>query len=141
MVDITVVSDDEIMQHRRVALLELIQKHIRQRDLLAVVERIAALLVNGSANDSQLTALFNYLLRSGDAPRFHEFLQAAAERSPQHKEKLMTIAERLRQEGQQEGKRQEALRIARTMLEQGMEPDWVRVITGLSMDELHALCD
>lgn len=141
LVDITVVSDDEIMQHRRVALLELIQKHIRQRDLLAVVERIAALLVNGSANDSQLTALFNYLLRSGDAPRFHEFLQAAAERSPQHKEKLMTIAERLRQEGQQEGKRQEALRIARTMLEQGMEPDWVRVITGLSMDELHALCD
>jgi predicted transposase YdaD len=32
---ILVVPDDDIMQHRRVALLELIQKHIRQRDLPA----------------------------------------------------------------------------------------------------------
>ncbi|MDI5754356.1 Rpn family recombination-promoting nuclease/putative transposase, partial [Salmonella enterica subsp. enterica serovar Montevideo] len=39
LVDITVVSDDDIMQHRRIALLELIQKHIRQRDLLGPVER------------------------------------------------------------------------------------------------------
>ncbi len=29
LVDITIVPDDEIMQHRRIALLELIQKHIR----------------------------------------------------------------------------------------------------------------
>lgn len=40
LVDITVVPDDEIMQHRRVALLELIQKHIRQRDLFGLVERL-----------------------------------------------------------------------------------------------------
>ncbi len=37
LVDITVVPDDEIMQHRKMALLELIQKHIRQRDLLGLV--------------------------------------------------------------------------------------------------------
>ncbi|MBR7309694.1 hypothetical protein G3W15_27190, partial [Klebsiella pneumoniae] len=49
LVDITVVSDDDIMQHRRIALLELIQKHIRQRDLLGLVERIASLLVTGCA--------------------------------------------------------------------------------------------
>ncbi|EOB2257137.1 Rpn family recombination-promoting nuclease/putative transposase [Escherichia coli] len=36
LVDITVVPDDEIVQHRRVALLELIQKHIRQRDLMGL---------------------------------------------------------------------------------------------------------
>lgn len=33
LIDVTVMPDDEIMQHRRMALLELIQKHIRQRDL------------------------------------------------------------------------------------------------------------
>lgn len=38
LVDITVIPDDEIVQHRRMALLELIQKHIRQRDLMGLVE-------------------------------------------------------------------------------------------------------
>ncbi|MDU1435913.1 MAG: Rpn family recombination-promoting nuclease/putative transposase, partial [Citrobacter freundii] len=38
LVDITVVSDDEIMQHRRMALLELVQKHIRERDLMVLVD-------------------------------------------------------------------------------------------------------
>ena len=51
LVDITVVPDDEIMQHRKMALLELIQKHIRQRDLLGLVDQIVSLLVTGNTND------------------------------------------------------------------------------------------
>jgi uncharacterized protein YdbL (DUF1318 family) len=35
--------DDEIVQHRRVALLELMQKHIRQRDLSDITESLAKL--------------------------------------------------------------------------------------------------
>ncbi len=54
LVDITVVPDNEIMQHRRIAMLELVQKHIRQRDLMGLVERLAVLLITGNANDSQL---------------------------------------------------------------------------------------
>ena len=144
LVDITVVPDDEIMQHRRVALLELVQKHIRQRDLFALVDQIAQLLVTGCATDSQMKALFNYLLRSGDAVRFHEFLQATVERAPEQKDKIMTIADRLREEGHwegvqqglQQGIRQEALRIAQTMLENGIDSAMVQLITGLSADEL-----
>ncbi|BBR56700.1 MULTISPECIES: Rpn family recombination-promoting nuclease/putative transposase [unclassified Klebsiella] len=143
MVDITVVPDDEIMQHRRVALLELVQKHIRQRDLFALVDQIAQLLVTGCATDSQMKALFNYLLRSGDAVRFHEFLQATVECAPEQKDKIMTIADRLREEGHwegvQQGVRQEALRIAQTMLENGIDSAMVQLITGLSADELAAL--
>ncbi|EPB2367510.1 recombination-promoting nuclease RpnB, partial [Escherichia coli] len=67
LVDITVVPDDEIMQHRKMALLELIQKHIRQRDLLGLVDQIVSLLVTGNTNDRQLKALFNYELQTGDA--------------------------------------------------------------------------
>lgn len=97
---------------------------------------MALLLVTGCANDSQMEALFNYLLRSGDAVRFHEFLQAAVARLPEQKEKMMTIAERLREEG----KREEAQRIARTMLENGIDSALVQLITGLSADELASLC-
>lgn len=158
LVDITVVPDDEIMQHRRMALLELIQKHIRKRDLLGLVEKLAILLVKGHANDNQLKALFNYLIQAGDSARFSEFLQVVAERLPQHKERLMTIAERLRQEGHlhglqeghmkgleeglqtglQQGKREEALRIAATMLADGIDPLTICRITSLTADDLAA---
>ena len=142
LVDITVVPDDEIMAHRRIALLELMQKHIRQRDLMGLIEQLTTLLLTGCANDTQLQAMFNYILRSGDESRFNEFMQEMAQRIPQHKEKLMTIAERLRldglQEGLQRGKREAALRIAQTMLEQGIDRAMVLLVTGLTEEELAA---
>lgn len=163
LVDITVIPDDEIVQHRRMALLELIQKHIRQRDLMGLVEQIVSLLLTGLTNDSQIKTLFNYILRTGDAPRFSEFIRGVAERSPQHKEHLMTIADRLheagfqkgwlegklegKQEGKKEGKqeglikgrRDEALRIARTMLADGIDISTVQKITRLSAEDIQGL--
>lgn len=135
------------MQHRRIALLELIQKHIRQRDLMGQVEQLASLLVMGYTTDSQLKVLFNYMMQCGDASRFSQFIHEVAERSPQHKESLMTIAERLHEAGRQEGMQQglqqgqraEAQRIARTMLEDGIDRDTVLRITGLAVEEVIAL--
>jgi predicted transposase/invertase (TIGR01784 family) len=147
LVDITVIPDDEIVQHRRMALLELIQKHIRQRDLMGLVEQIVSLLLTGLTNDTQIKTLFNYILRTGDAPRFSEFIRGVAERSPQHKEQLMTIADRLheaglqkgRLEGLREGRRDEALRIARTMLADGIDISTVQKITRLSAEDIQGL--
>jgi predicted transposase/invertase (TIGR01784 family) len=59
----------------------------------------------------------------------------------------MTIAERLRLDGLQEGlqqglqevgKREAALRIAQTMLEQGIDRAMVLLVTGLTEEELAA---
>jgi len=139
-----VVSDDEIMQHRRIALLELMQKHIRDRDLMGLVDRLVALLVTRTVNDSQLQTLFNYLLQRGEASHVSEFIREIARRSPHNKEKLMTIAEKLRQEGHHnglqegwlKGTREEALRIARMMLERGIDHETVLTITGFSADDV-----
>ncbi|MFV9325515.1 Rpn family recombination-promoting nuclease/putative transposase [Citrobacter europaeus] len=152
LVDITVIPDDEIAQHQGIALLELMQKHIRDRDLMGLVDRLVSLLVTSTANDSQLQTLFNYLLRYGDASHVSAFIHEVAERSPHHKERLMTIAERLRQEGHhhglqegiqqglaqgvRKGTQEEALRIARMMLENGIDRDLIRLITGLLPDDV-----
>ncbi|EAA8387271.1 Rpn family recombination-promoting nuclease/putative transposase [Salmonella enterica] len=151
LVDITVTPDDEIMQHRRVALLELMQKHIRARDWMSMVDKLTSLLIADIANDSQLQTLFNYLVQYGDTSRASDFIREVAKRSPHHKERLMTIAERLRQEGhhnglqeglqqglqqgRQQGTREEALRIARMMQEKGIDRDAILAITGLSVEE------
>lgn len=136
LIDVTVMPDDEIMQHRRMALLELIQKHIRQRDLMGLVEQMACLLSSGYANDRQIKGLFNYILQTGDAVRFNDFIDGVAEHSPKHKENLMTIAERLRQEGFQKGIRTNALNIAKTMLDAGVSLEDVLRFTSLTVEDL-----
>lgn len=143
LVDITVTDDDKIMQHRRIALLELIQKHIRQRDLTVLVEQLVALLALGYTSDAQVKTLFNYIFQYGGAARASAFFREMAERSPKHKEELMTLAEKLHEEGKveglQEGRRAEALRIARSMLENGLDSEAVTTITGLSAEDLQTL--
>ena len=117
LIDITVVPDDEIMQHRRMALLELIQKHIRKHDLMGLVEKLAILIIKGHANDSQLKALFNGL-QEGHMKGLQEGLQ----------EGLQT--------GLQQGKREEALRIASTLQADGIDPLTIFRITGLTAEDL-----
>jgi predicted transposase/invertase (TIGR01784 family) len=145
-----VVSDDEIMQHRRMALLELVQKHIRERDLMVLVDNLVALLVKGYANDSQVETLFNYLMQSGSAPRFEAFIREVALRVPQHKERLMTIAECLRESGRRTGlleakanRRQTRRSVADSPCHagEGIDRELVLIITGLSIDELTASSD
>ncbi len=43
LVDITTIPDEEILTHRRVALLQLVQKHIRTRDMLELAVELANL--------------------------------------------------------------------------------------------------
>ncbi len=95
-------------------------------------------LVTGNTNDRQLKALFNYVLQTGDAQRFRAFIGEIAERAPQEKEKLMTIADRLREKGAMQGKHEEALRIAQEMLEKGFDYEVILTLTRLSPDDLIA---
>ncbi|MCQ7057283.1 Rpn family recombination-promoting nuclease/putative transposase [Escherichia coli] len=156
LVDITVVPDDDIMQHRRVALLELMQKHIRRRDLMGLADKVASLLTTGTTNDSQLKALFNYLLiQHGHKPRFSRFMRKLAQQVPGYKESTMNIVEKIRRAGQRkglregmqrglekglaEGRREEALRIAGSMLEDGLPRELIVRITGLSEDDVKSL--
>lgn len=156
LVDVTVISDDEIMTHRRMAILELLQKHVRQRDLAELLEQLVTLLLAGYTNNEQLTSLMNYMLQVGDTAAPENFIRELARRSPQHEEVLMTIAQKLeqkgiekgRQEGLQEGRqegrlegRQEGvfegkLEVARSMLASGLDRTMVMKMTGLSADDL-----
>lgn len=151
LIDVTVMPDDEIVQHRRVALLELMQKHIRQRDLSDITESLAAVVMLGYTSPRQLRMLFHYMLQYGNTAEPGVFLRRLARRLPQYEETLMSIAQKLKQEGRQEGReeghleglqegsRREALRIADSMLQNGLDKEMVQKITGLSADELKPL--
>ncbi|HGM5488846.1 TPA: Rpn family recombination-promoting nuclease/putative transposase [Serratia fonticola] len=144
LVDVTVIPDDEIMQHRSMAILELLQKHVRQRDLFELQERLVTLLLAGYTTKEQLISLINYMLQAGSTTKPERLIRELARRAPKHREELMTIAEYLeqkgrlegREEGREEGERGAALKIARAMLADGLDLARVIKLTGLSEDEL-----
>lgn len=103
LIDVGDIDDDEIMKHRRMALLELMLKHVQTRGLAELTEHLVTLLVAGYTSDEQLVTSMNWMLQTGDMARPEAFLQELARRSPQHEEILMTIAQRLEQKGLEKG--------------------------------------
>ncbi|CAI2058415.1 Putative transposase, YhgA-like [Serratia fonticola] len=147
LVDVTVIPDDEIMQHRRMAILELLQKHVRQRDLVELLEQLVTLLLAGYTTKEQLISLVNYMLLVGKATEPETLLRELARRAPRHEEDLMTIAEYLEQKGFEKGikqgikqgmekGRETVLEIASSMLAEGFERAMVMKLTGLSENDL-----
>ena len=124
---------------RSMAALTLVQKHIRQRDMALLQDKLASLFILGHTSGQQITVLVNYLMQAGQAQDVQKLLYGLAQRVPQHGEKLMTMAEQLRKEGIQEGKLAATQDIAKAMLERGIDSDIITEITGLSHDELQQL--
>jgi len=155
------------MQHKRIALLELVQKHIRQRDMLEFTEQLATLLSKRYTTDKQLRSLMSYMLQVGETSNLDMLIEKLTSAVPEHEETLMTIAEQLRREGEARGiqvgrregeakgiqvgrregeakgiqvGRQDALNeMARNMLINGMEVQQIIAITGLTEKELALL--
>lgn len=159
LVDVTVIADSEIARHRSMAALTLLQKHIRQRDLTGLFERLVTLMLQDSVTRKQRLALINYMIQAGEAPQAKSFIAQLAQRVPQQREELMTIAEQLKQmgreegreqglsegrhkglvEGRNEGQREATLAIARNMLARGIDLTLVQEVTGLSAADLQQI--
>ena len=147
LVDLTVMPDNQIARHRRMAMLELLQKHIRHRDLAELQVPLIALMTQGYLTEAQLNTLLRYMLQAGTTEHPGALIRTLAAQSPRHKELMMTIAEWLeekgrkqgQQEGEQEGREAATRSIAARMLARGLERQTVQELTGLSDEELAAL--
>ncbi|WP_194207886.1 Rpn family recombination-promoting nuclease/putative transposase [Superficieibacter sp. 1612_C1] len=147
LVDITTIPDDDIMQHRSMAALTLIQKHIRQRDLAQLLDKLASLLLMEHIDRQQVVALVNYMLQTSETQNATVFLRKLAQRVPRHGDELMTMAEQLEniglmkgiEKGKQAGEREATLKIARAMLENGLEDQAIVKMTGIAIEELRQL--
>ncbi len=144
LIDVTVIPDNEIMTHRRIALLELLQKHIRQRELSELSDQLVMVIASGYTTEDQLKAAINYIIQVGDTADPEAFLRSLANRLPQHEESLMTIAQKLEQKGEARGEanglKKGKLEVARTMLANGLDYATVMKMTGLSEEELAQIC-
>lgn len=139
LVDVTVIPDDEIMQHRSMAALTLVQKHIRQRDMAQLLDKLTRLFTLEKMSGQQVTVLVNYMVQAGNTQDVQTLLYKLAQRVPQHGDKLMTMADQLKQIGREEGKRIALTDVAKAMLKRGLDTNAIMEMTGLSKDELQKL--
>ena len=155
LVDLTVIPDEEIKTHGKVALLEYVQKHIRERDINVRLRDIAFLLELTQPNKEQVACLLHYLAQEANTLDAEAFFRNLGQKTTGCKEDIMKIAEHWeqkgrniglqeglqqgrqkgRQEGQQEGRRD----IARNLLALGMDRAMVESATRLSRTELDDL--
>lgn len=148
LVDITVIPDSEIMQHRRMASLELLQKHIRLRDLSTLIAPLAGLLAMEYTDPEQLVAILNYMLHNGKTEAPEKLIQELTQYTLHNEGTIMTVAEYLESKGLEKGliqglekgletgRNEEALRIALAMLKNGIDPALVKEVTGVADDVL-----
>lgn len=153
LVDLTVIPDEEIKTHRRVALLELVQKHIRTRDMLELARYIGMLMELWSLPLTQQRALMFYIMQAGQTADLSSFIETL-ETYPGG-EQMATIAQELFEKGVRHGKEKwlaegleqgleqgmkaSALRIARQLLKNGMTPQQVQQMTDLSDDDMRTV--
>ncbi|EOV0110343.1 Rpn family recombination-promoting nuclease/putative transposase [Vibrio parahaemolyticus] len=151
LVDVTVIPDDEIIRHKRVALLELVQKYVRQRDLLDFTETLVTLLLERLITSKQLDSLVEYLLRVGETSNLEDLMRTLARQVPEHEERFMTVAEQLEargreqglkqglQQGRQQGSQETQVAIAKKMLSAGIDIALIAQTTELTEDEIAKL--
>ncbi|MCL2895331.1 Rpn family recombination-promoting nuclease/putative transposase [Brenneria tiliae] len=144
LLDLTVTPDEEIKTHRRAALLELVLKHIRTRDMLELARDIGILMELWTLPLTQQRALMFYILKTGRTSDYRAFIDGVIEPlTGEREENMETIANQLKREGFEEGLRQgigqmkaSQQRIARQLLATGMPLPQVQQITGLSAEDM-----
>ncbi|WP_323869363.1 Rpn family recombination-promoting nuclease/putative transposase [Xenorhabdus szentirmaii] len=144
LVDVTVIDDNELVNHRKIAIMELAMKHKNLReDFKAVTTFFARALIKNNYNRDDMVTILHYLFAILDSTHFKQVIEQLTEQVDNHQETIVNIAQRLRdegiQQGMQQGEKQAALNIARTLLKDGISVELIMKSTGLSREEILSL--
>jgi predicted transposase/invertase (TIGR01784 family) len=157
LIDLTVMSDEEIQQHHLFSAMETVFKHAREREVLDWVEKLliqgGKLAIIYSKIDSEyaedfIKCLLGMLGNSLPKEVGQQLLARCAGALPTIGDKIMTFAEQFKQEGLQQGlqqglergERNKSFEIAKNLLMSGVDQQIIKLSTGLTDDEISKLC-
>ncbi|HGF6560848.1 Rpn family recombination-promoting nuclease/putative transposase [Providencia sp. PROV188] len=140
LVDITVVEDTEIVSHRKIAVMELAMKHKKLRnDHQRVTEHFVQILNSHYNDKDDVITILNYLFIIMDSPYYTYIVETLIDQAENHRETIMNIAQRLKNEGKEKGKEETLQQVVLKSLQLGLSIDVIRKLTGLSDSEIQAL--
>lgn len=138
LIDLGQIDDETLKQHAWSGVMEFALKHIFARDILPFLKDIADTLhqLDNAGGRDFIAIVLQYLLERGELSDKEAFFKLIdTQISHEVGEKIMSLAEQLKEEGRIEKERE----IAKRMLDEGAEPAFVAKVTGLSLDKIKML--
>ena len=146
LVDLTIMPEDEILQHGKLAVLEMLAKHIHDRDFKIAISHIVAAIKVGHdlhINMGLINGAFNYLVSAREIEEIQQLIVQIEQNVPDYTEGFMTAAETWKKEGEQRGiqlgKQEAQLEIAKNFLRAGIDSKIVANSTHLSTEQIAEL--
>jgi predicted transposase/invertase (TIGR01784 family) len=172
LIDVNQLSDEELLQQQWVGPVAMALKHIREADMTPYALRILDALTGWPEDDPEtvelLKLLLNYVYVVGNIDDAEAFFEAGNNRtSGLVRSEMMTIAEKLREQGMKkgrmqgmqegrergmqegreqgreqgikEGERKGLEKTAMTMLQEGVEVAFIAKVTGLSVADIEQM--
>ena len=149
LIDLTIMEDNEILKHGKIALLETLAKHIRARDFSAAIENIISALKIAYADDiarSLVQSSIYYLLLGREEKELKAFFTRFKQELAEQGEDIMSYGEKLIQQGRQEGiqigeqrVQQVQREIAQQLLKSGVDSTIIANATHLSPAQIEEL--
>ncbi|MDJ3786467.1 Rpn family recombination-promoting nuclease/putative transposase [Salmonella enterica] len=151
LIDVSVLDDDDIKTHRRMALLEMVQRDIRLRDGRELLGHLVQLIQTGLNSREQVEAILRYTILNGmTGEDISPYINQLSGDIPEYEDLMDTIAQQLIRKGAEqerqasqererailERERQKLLDAARALIDDGVSPEVVMKTMGLSREEL-----
>ena len=140
LVELMEISDEVLKAHQESGLTSFLMKHRKEMDIVQSLSTVTELLKNASQDIEYFKTLMCYTLQETDSKSIAEIIQLFTDMvDAESKENMMTIAERLRQEGMQKGELAAKKTVAEALLKKGYPQDLIIEVTGLPQAEIALL--
>ena len=142
LIDLGQIDDEIIKKHAWSGVMEFALKHIFARDILPWLKEITVTLqdIDKAGGRDYIAIVLQYLLERGELSDREAFFNLIdTQISHEVGEKIMSLAEQLKEEGRNEGELLKSLEIAKRMLEAGSDTVFIEKVTGLSLAQIQAL--
>lgn len=134
LVDLTVMPENKILQHKQLAVLEMCLKHIKARDFNTVFTHILKAMLTAHEyhmGKSLLNSSLTYLIDAREGRDLQKLFSELIIQIPEYKEDIMSYAEELRLEGKKE--------IVQEMLKAGADLKFIEKVSHLSKKEIEKI--
>ena len=142
LVDLTVMEDEEILRHKKIALLEVVSKHIHGRNFTHAVALIMQALNIAYTNELDIALVgsaLRYLLDARDKEEIDPLIKQISNNIPFYKDAVMSYSDTLRQEGRQEGRQETQKELALEFLRSGVDSSIVAKAAHLTLAQIEEL--
>ncbi|EKI3326056.1 Rpn family recombination-promoting nuclease/putative transposase [Salmonella enterica] len=124
LIDVSELNDDDIKSHRRMALLEMVQRDIRLRDGKELLARLVQLIQMKLNSREQVEAVLRYTILNGMAGEdISSYINQLSGDIPEYEDLMGTIAQQLEDKGIQKGIRQGIEQGIEQGIQQGIEQE------------------